>query len=200
MDVRLILQRKGKRAWTAQLRRSEATLGRAFGCTIRIPFSEVSRQHCKLRVENGIVTVEDLESINGTFINGERVHDITVVRPGDRLSLASVLFVVEYELTSEALRRLNGDEDYEAVAAEDEVEVVESLENPSTVPTTEWPPLVEPVEEVEEVEEAVAEPVEEAEVFVLDDAEEVHLPEGGDLRDFLGESDETDERSGGGKK
>jgi pSer/pThr/pTyr-binding forkhead associated (FHA) protein len=175
MNARLILERKGKRVWTTQLRGSVATLGRAIGCTIRIPSSEVSRRHCRLSVENDLLTVEDLESVNGTFINGVPLRGIEIVRPGDRLGLGSVTFVVEYALTAEALRRLGGDEEVAVLEADDEPEVVEA------------PPAhaAEALEVLEEVGE---------EMFILDDKEEMHLPEGGDLRDFLIELDDTDER------
>src|SRR5690242_15777867 len=121
MNVRLVLERKRKRVWTTQLRRPEATIGRALGSTIRIPSSEVSRLHCRLRVENGVVSVEDLESINGTFLNGVRVRDTQMVRPGDRLTVGPATFVVEYELSPDVLDRLGGQEDYAVLEADDEI-------------------------------------------------------------------------------
>jgi len=185
MNVRLVLERKRKRIWSAQLHHSEATLGRASGCTVRIPSSEVSRLHCRLRIENGLVFVEDLESVNGTFINGERVHRKEIVHPGDRLNLGSVTFLVEYELSPEALRRLGGEEDFAILEGEDELEVVEEAASSSMDSV----PLVEPVEEVEELEEVGAE------MLPFEEPEDMHLPEGGDLRDFLIELDDTDESS-----
>jgi hypothetical protein len=168
MNVQLILQRKGKPIWTTQLRRAEATLGRALGCTIRIPSSEVSRLHCRLRIENDLVTVEDLESVNGTFLNGKRVRAVEVVRPGDRLALGSVTFLVEYTLTPQALRHLGG---------------------------AEIPVLEADDEKLEALAEVVAEDADaDPEVFVLDEAQQMHLPDGGDLHDFLIELDDTDER------
>ncbi|HTU16568.1 MAG TPA: FHA domain-containing protein [Gemmataceae bacterium] len=180
MNVRLVLERKRKRIWTTHLRRSESTLGRAAGCTIRIPSAEVSRLHCRLRIENGLVFVEDLESVNGTFVNGEPVRGSEIVHPGDRLSLGAVTFVVEYELTQEALKHLGGDEDVVLEADDDDLEVVEE----AAVPTVDSAPVLEPVEEVEEAGE---------EMFQLEEAEEMHLPEGGELRDFLIDLDDTDE-------
>lgn len=162
MNVQLILRRKGKTIWTTQLRRAESTLGRALGCTIRIPSSEVSRLHCRLRIENDLVTVEDLESVNGTFLNGQRIRGVEIVRPGDCLALASVTFVVEYTLTPNALKELGADSKCAVLEVEDELEVV-------------------PADD-------------EALPCVLDEAEEMHLPEGGDLHDFLLELDDTDER------
>jgi predicted component of type VI protein secretion system len=183
MNVRLVLEKKRKRVWTAQLRRPEAILGRAFGCTVRIPSAEVSRRHCRLRIENGLVTVEDLESVNGTFVNGTRVRGKEIVGPGDRLSLGSVTFVVEYELEPEALRRLSGDDDDAILEADDDD--IEMVEDAPAQPAAESVPVLEPVEELEETD---------AEMFVFDEQEEVHLPEGGDLRDFLIELDDSNER------
>jgi FHA domain len=194
MNVRLVMERKRKRVWTTDLRGPEATLGRALGSTIRIPSSEVSRRHCRLRIENGVVTVEDLESVNGTFLNGTRVRDIEMVCPGDRLTVGPATFVVEYELTPEVLERLRGKDDYAILEAEDEIALVEDTsDRPTLAPPKKAVPVVEPIDEVEEV-------VEEAEVFILDEDEVMNLPEGGDLRDFLSELDDTDDRSKKRKK
>ena len=103
------------------------------------------------------------------------------MHPGDRLSLGSITFVVEYELTEEALRRLGGD-DFSILEADEDIAVVEDAPSPPRDPA----PVVEPVQEVEEAGE---------EMFELDEAEEMHLPEGGDLRDFLIELEDTDESS-----
>jgi pSer/pThr/pTyr-binding forkhead associated (FHA) protein len=199
MNVRLVLERNRKRIWTVQLSRPESTLGRAVGCTIRIPSAEVSRLHCRLCVKDGIVLVEDLESVNGTFLNGQRIRDREIVRPGDRLSLGSLTFVVEYRLSEEAQRRLSGEIDYEVLAADDDTQPAEDAPEP-TAPlleleaveeappqsTTSLIPVVEPVQEVEEVN---------SEVPVLSEDEEIHLPERGELRDFLIELDDTDDSS-----
>src|SRR5262245_56303103 len=67
---------------------------------------EVSRRHCVVRVRDGYVTVRDLKSSNGTQLNGEEVEGEQVVRPGDRLRVGPVTFVVEYQLTPEAIDRL----------------------------------------------------------------------------------------------
>jgi hypothetical protein len=188
MNVQLILQRKGKQIWRTQLRRVVSTLGRAYGCTIRIPSSEVSRLHCRLRIENDLVTVEDLESVNGTFLNGRRIRAVEIVRPGDCLALGPATFLVDYQLTPLALQQLGAGEEYVAVEpADDELEVVEDAL-----------PLVEALEEVREtppMRKALAK-VEETDedMLVFDEGEEINLPEGGDLHDFLLELDDTDER------
>jgi pSer/pThr/pTyr-binding forkhead associated (FHA) protein len=121
MDVRLVVEQGRRRLRVVRLRGPATRIGRARGSGVRIPSAEVSRQHCVLRVEGGLVTVEDLDSVNGTFLNGEAVVGCRVVRPGDRLHVGPVTFVVEYELTPQALERLreDGDFDYEIVEVDE---------------------------------------------------------------------------------
>jgi pSer/pThr/pTyr-binding forkhead associated (FHA) protein len=122
MDVRLVVEQGRRRLRVVRLRGPATRIGRARGSGVRIPSSEVSRQHCVLRVEDGLVTVEDLDSVNGTFLNGEAVVGCRVVRPGDRLHVGPVTFVVEYELTPAALEKLRddgGEYDYEIVEVDE---------------------------------------------------------------------------------
>jgi len=55
----------------------------------------VSRRHARLDLDAGVVYVTDLDSSNGTFLNGSRVGESIEVRPGDRLDVggAKVKFV-----------------------------------------------------------------------------------------------------------
>jgi pSer/pThr/pTyr-binding forkhead associated (FHA) protein len=138
MDMRLVVEQGRRRLRVVRLRGPATRIGRARGSGVRIPSAEVSRQHCVLRVEDGLVTVEDLDSVNGTYLNGEAVVGCQVVRPGDRLNVGPVTFVVEYELTPEALSRLDEDSDYDyeilevdeaaALDVEDALPVSEELE------------------------------------------------------------------------
>jgi len=171
--VQLALYRKNKRVWAKQLSGSQATLGRGQSCTVRIPSADVSRLHCRLHLEaDGLVRVEDLGSVNGTFINGTPIHGLEIVRPGDRLGLGPVTFVVEYDMTPKAQRLLDGGGDDEIVETDD----VELVEDASTPPEKASPPLEEDVEEVVEAEEKPSIPGEQ---------EEIRLPDQCNKRDFL---------------
>jgi serine/threonine-protein kinase len=148
--VQLVLYRKNKRVWDRQLSGWQATLGRGRSCTVRIRSSDVSRLHCRLRMEaDGLVRVEDLESVNGTFINGTPIHGLEIVRPGDRLGLGPVTLVVEYDKTPQAQRRLEGGDDSALVETDD----VELVEDAATQPKKASPPLEDTLEELEEPEE-----------------------------------------------
>jgi hypothetical protein len=187
MSVRLVLERGRKRAWSAEMKGTEATLGRAVGSAIRIPSSEVSRLHCRLTLEEGLLHVEDLESANGTFLNGQRVRGKAIVRPGDQLGVGPITFVVEYELTPAALERLREDVSGLEIleAADDEVEIL---------PAEDDGPI--PVDEAltDFTDLATPEPLAEGEADALD------LPQAEELRDILLEMEETEDRSRKRKK
>src|SRR5690349_16372990 len=44
---------------------------------------ELSRRHARIHIDDGRVTVEDLGSANGTFVNGERIAEPRALEPGD---------------------------------------------------------------------------------------------------------------------
>ena len=73
-----------------------AVLGRRPECALRIASSDVSRQHCQLTIKGKELTVKDLGSSNGTYVNGKRVAE-TKLSPGDRLAVGPATFVVQID-------------------------------------------------------------------------------------------------------
>lgn len=71
------------------------TFGRASYCSVRLhdPFS--SARHARLQVSEGVVTLQDLGSTNGTFVGTERLQGATELKPDDRFSIGDVTFVVK---------------------------------------------------------------------------------------------------------
>jgi hypothetical protein len=65
---------------------SELVLGRE-GADVIIEDDELSRRHARLRPADGAVEVEDLDSLNGTWVNGMRISEPTRLAPGDVLRL-----------------------------------------------------------------------------------------------------------------
>lgn len=72
-------------------------IGRDPGSDLHIQDIEVSRRHARLIAQSGGFVLEDLGSTNGTFVNGERVRTITVLRPGDEIRLGEIV-TLRYEL------------------------------------------------------------------------------------------------------
>jgi len=67
----------------------DALLGRHSAADFRLGFPEISRRHCRLVFENGIWHIYDLRSLNGIFVNGERVSE-AILYTGDRLRIGCV--------------------------------------------------------------------------------------------------------------
>src|SRR5260370_42034979 len=69
-------------------------LGRASGNDCVLNFAFVSRQHCQFILRDGKVFLQDLESYNGTFVNGRRISRPVPVHPGDELGVGPLCFRV----------------------------------------------------------------------------------------------------------
>jgi pSer/pThr/pTyr-binding forkhead associated (FHA) protein len=96
MQVKLVVAKGSSRKQAIELRSAETVIGRRRGCDVRVSASQVSRRHCLLSVHEGYVTVQDLDSVNGTYVNGVRIEGKRTVQPGDRLDIGPVTFVVDY--------------------------------------------------------------------------------------------------------
>lgn len=66
----------------------KTTVGRGEKCDVVIVDPEVSRTHCRIEIEGDEAWVEDLRSLNGTFVNGVRVLSRHPLRDGDEIALA----------------------------------------------------------------------------------------------------------------
>jgi two-component system NtrC family sensor kinase len=91
---RLILSRKGERLQELELGQGIHVIGRDASCDIVLDDKTVSRQHARITVDGDSVTVEDLESRNGTFIAGKRIRCHTP-GPGDMVSIGAHDIVFE---------------------------------------------------------------------------------------------------------
>ena len=70
---------------------AERTVGRANRSDFILDAALVSRVHCRLSTDaRGDLSVEDLDSTNGTFVNDQRVSGRAVLSPGDRLRVGRV--------------------------------------------------------------------------------------------------------------
>ena len=70
------------------------TVGRDRDCRIRLADRVVSRSHAQIVVNGHALILTDLDSTNGTFVNGSRITCSTILRGGDRVRLGTVEFVV----------------------------------------------------------------------------------------------------------
>lgn len=88
----VIVQRGGKLECVVPWEGERLTLGRAADCDIMLGTAEVSRRHALLVREGDRYEVRDLESINGTYVNKERVSRRT-------LEVGDVIRIEDFEMT-----------------------------------------------------------------------------------------------------
>ena len=92
MKLQLVVLENSRRKYIFPLGSRETIVGRGEGCAVRIPSSEVSRRHCRIVQAGGRVTVTDLNSVNGTYLNEELVVGDAVIVAGDQLRVGPVTF------------------------------------------------------------------------------------------------------------
>lgn len=72
--------------WT--LANDEMLIGRGTDADIVLPERQVSRYHLKIHHRDGRYSLEDLDSKNGTFLNGQQVKGTVPLQDGDEIQIA----------------------------------------------------------------------------------------------------------------
>jgi len=86
---------------TIPLTEPKLLVGRRSHCDICLRFNNVSSHHCEFELKGAYWHVRDLNSSNGTFVNGIRV-DAQSLRPGDEVMIAKHSFIVQYDVDPSA--------------------------------------------------------------------------------------------------
>lgn len=71
-------------------------IGREQGAGLMVAHPLISRQHCVITQRDDQLHIKDFNSANGTYVNGKRVSE-SVLKPGDKLSVGPLTFVVIYQ-------------------------------------------------------------------------------------------------------
>src|SRR5262249_27573759 len=87
--AKLVVLSAGMTGRTHELNVDKTTIGRVDDNTFQISEPSVSSHHCEVLLRGSDVVVRDLESTNGTFINGEKVSE-SVLKPGQVLRLGQI--------------------------------------------------------------------------------------------------------------
>lgn len=153
------------------LNKDEIIIGRSKECTIKIPAKSVSKRHCRIWQEGDRLFIADLNSTNGTLVNGMKLERDMPLKSGDRIKLP----VLEFEITY-------GEEGETQVALDELLLEIEDSGKETLEP-------LEPIEEdkihstegdIEEVEDLeLLEEIEDDDILdidELDDIEEVDEP------------------------
>ena len=88
--ARLVILSEGLTGTAHELTVDKTTIGRVDDNTFAIPEGSVSSHHCEILLRGGDIVVRDLNSTNGTFINGHQVAGEAPLKPGQILRLGQV--------------------------------------------------------------------------------------------------------------
>ncbi len=67
--------------------------GRSPSCQVQVPSSGISKEHFQIQNENGSLVLVDLNSSNGTFLNGRKVKK-AIIKNGDKLGVDKIIFEI----------------------------------------------------------------------------------------------------------
>ena len=96
----IIISEKGGPERREAYDKSEINVGRVQGNDLMLPKGNVSKHHARLLFRDGRFIVTDLKSTNGTYVNGKKIAQATVVREGDKIFIGD--FVIRLEGSQEA--------------------------------------------------------------------------------------------------
>jgi pSer/pThr/pTyr-binding forkhead associated (FHA) protein len=87
--AKLVVLSAGMTGRTQELKAEKTTIGRVEDNTFQIAEPSVSSHHCEVLLRGSEVVVHDLNSTNGTYINGEKVTE-KAIKPGQILRLGQI--------------------------------------------------------------------------------------------------------------
>ena len=103
--AKLVLLSEGLTGKSHELKVDKTTIGRLDDNAFQIPEPSVSSHHCEVLLRGNDIVIKDLNSTNGTFVNGEAVTTEAVLKPGQLLRLGQVEMRLE---TGDALAAAAG--------------------------------------------------------------------------------------------
>ena len=117
----IIITEKGGNERREVFDRTEINVGRVQGNELMLPKGNVSKHHARLLYRDGRFIVTDLKSTNGTYVNGRKITQATIVREGDKIYIGDFILRLEVPPQQQAA----------APAAEEAPERISSTRSPS---------------------------------------------------------------------
>jgi pilus assembly protein CpaF len=91
----VIISEKGGAERREAFERTEINVGRVQGNDLMLPKGNVSKRHARLLYRDGRFIVTDLKSTNGTYVNGRKIAQATIVREGDKIYIGDFVLRIE---------------------------------------------------------------------------------------------------------
>jgi pilus assembly protein CpaF len=91
----IVISEKGGAERRETFEKGEISVGRVQGNDLMLPKGNVSKHHARLLSRDGRFIVTDLKSTNGTYVNGRKTSQATIVREGDKIYIGDFVLRVE---------------------------------------------------------------------------------------------------------
>jgi DNA-binding CsgD family transcriptional regulator len=104
-SIWLVMRGVSPEVWSRRIKARKQIIGRSRQCEIQVHDEQVSRRHAKIWERSGAVFVRDLDSRNGTFVNGKQITRCALLS-GKILRIGDVSFEVVCCHTSPHMKAL----------------------------------------------------------------------------------------------
>src|SRR6476469_1953641 len=91
----IIISEKGGAERRESFDKNEINVGRVQGNDLMLPKGNVSKHHARLLYRDGRFIVTDLKSTNGTYVNGRKISQATIVREGDKIYIGDFVLRID---------------------------------------------------------------------------------------------------------
>jgi pSer/pThr/pTyr-binding forkhead associated (FHA) protein len=105
MQVRIKLLKGSHQGKEVKLPAPKCLIGRNDDCHLKPQSEAVSRRHCVILTTDSEVIVRDLNSRNGTYVNGEKIGGDTVLLHGDQVKVGPLEFEMLIEQTAARIKK-----------------------------------------------------------------------------------------------
>jgi pilus assembly protein CpaF len=96
----IIISEKGGAERKETFDKNEINVGRVQGNDLMLPKGNVSKHHARLLFRDGRFIVTDLKSTNGTYVNGRKIAQATIVREGDKIYIGDFVLRLDSAIAS----------------------------------------------------------------------------------------------------
>ena len=97
----IVVTEKGGEHQRLDFDKGEVTIGRVQGNDIVLGKGNVSKRHARIVVKDGKFIIVDLNSTNGTYVNGRKITSPLVIKPTDKIYIGDFILGVEHDAVSE---------------------------------------------------------------------------------------------------
>jgi pSer/pThr/pTyr-binding forkhead associated (FHA) protein len=96
MHANLVLFKNDGSQKVFPLQSNITVIGRRHDCDLCVPLSQISRRQCRLSKDENLIKIHDLDSRNGTYVNGTRVQE-SAIKAGDYIKIGPLVFVLQID-------------------------------------------------------------------------------------------------------